>query len=310
MSFRTEGQYEVFIDQPEAPAWDEASKGFSWAGVCGAASGTFIVWWFVVGNLANNLYGTGVATEPPSAVILGTIVSWVILFLVGTFLAYLRYGRKRIVELTRSRLNAKQQEAEQLSQKAVVALASSVQLASDLPAILDAARNCLQKAEREFAERAFGPFWDAVEKAARHLEVFRGGLATVRRDADSFYKALDGRRHSFPSFGSRASALPDPSPVVQELQRLVRRGQTDFQFANIWEHRRTREVLIAGFRTLEDGISNLGYAISSSISDLQSSLSSRLAEIVERQIALHDTVHEQGVEQGRMLDNIQRRRKP
>jgi len=249
---------------------------------------------------------------------------WMLLFIVGMLLAYwshcseqaerARAFRRRQGEqaaaFRRNWLQARQMEAWELTQRAAGALTSAAPLATTLPAAFEAARGWLQKAEAEFQERAFGPFWDAIEKAAYNLEEFREGVATANRHADTFYRALQGRRHSFPSFSPRPEAIPDPTPVLEDLKRLVRKGQTDFQFANIWEHRRTREVLIAGFRTLEDGISNLGDAVCSAMSDLQSTLSSGLAEIVEQQISLRETVEAQGEEQIRMLDDIRRGEKP
>lgn len=216
----------------------------------------------------------------------------ILIFVIGTRLVFSRTKAKSWNE----KLTARQAEAHQLTQQASNAIASSVQIASDLPAALETAKGWLRKAETEFQERSFGPFWDAIEMAAANLEVFRKGVTTVNQNADTFYKALEGRRHSFPRFGTRPETLPDPKPVAEELQRLVRRGQADFQFANSWEQRGTRGVLIAGFRTLEDGISHLGHAISNSLSDLQSTLSSQLAESVERQAALRETVEAQAEE--------------
>jgi hypothetical protein len=213
----------------------------------------------------------------------------ILIFVIGTRWMFSRTKAKSWNE----KLTTKQAEAHQLTQQASNALASSVRIASDLPAALAAANGWLRKAETEFQERAFGPFWDAIERAAGNLEVFRKGVTTVNQNADTFYKTLEKRQHSFPRFGTRPETLPDPKPVLEDLQQLVRRGQTDFQCANLWEQRRTREGLIAGFRTLEDGISHLGHAISNSLSDFQSTLSSQLAESVEQEAALRETVEPQ-----------------
>lgn len=305
MTSLTEAQYQVLMEEPKGPTWREVAKSL-WGDVGVVAVATLVIL-FLWTSFVDVARMNGAFAKSTTGLLILVYVGWVpFFFVIGVLWAY-RLNRN---DIWRDRLTAKQAEARQLTQRAGDALASSARLVSDLPAALEAARGWLRRAEAEFQERAFGPFWDALEKTASNLEVFRKGVTTVNQNADTFYKALEGHRHSFPSFGPRPEALPDPRPVVEDLQQLVRRGQTDFQFANIWEHRRTREVLIAGFRTLEDGISHLGYAISSSLSDLQSTLSSQLAEIVEQQVALHETVEAQGAEQNRMLDNIQRRRKP
>ena len=244
--------------------------------------------------------------DTPGVLIVLTVVFACLLIAIALYLVH-RFSR---ASLTRARLRLRRDEAALLSRTASVALASSTKLSSDLPVALETAKGCLRVAEEEFRERAFGPFWDAIERAALNLETFRNGVSTVQRDANSYYKALEGRQHSFPNFRIHVDALPEPLTVVEDLKRLVRKGQTDFQFANIWEHRRTRAVLIAGFRTLDEGLSNLGYAMTSALSELQTTLSSQLAEVVEQQIALHHTTREQWNEQGEMLDNIQRRREP
>jgi hypothetical protein len=87
-------------------------------------------------------------------------------------------------------------------------------------------------------------------------------------------------------------------------------GQTTFQFANIWEHRRTREVMIAGFRTLGDAVNNLGPAVEGSLSGLQQSVSSDVARLVQEEIKTRDSLDSRMMEQNRMLDNIQHHRKP
>jgi len=104
--------------------------------------------------------------------------------------------------------------------------------------------------------------------------------------------------------------LPNPSPVVNELRCVVRMEQTNFQFANTWEHGRTREVMIAGFRTLGEAVNNLGSTIESSLVGLQQSISSDVAGLVQEEIKTRDSLDRRLMEQNRMLDNIQHHRKP
>lgn len=87
-------------------------------------------------------------------------------------------------------------------------------------------------------------------------------------------------------------------------------GQTNFEFANIWEHRRTREVLIAGFRTLGEAVNNLATTLENSTYTLQETLTSDLAKVVGEDIQTRDSLEKRMVEQNRMLDNLQHHRKP
>ena len=98
--------------------------------------------------------------------------------------------------------------------------------------------------------------------------------------------------------------------VLSTLRRIVRMGQTNFQFASIWEDRRTREVLIAGFRTLGEAVNKLGPTIENSVSNLQASISSDVAKLVDEEIRARDVLSTRLLEQNRMLDNIQSHRAP
>jgi hypothetical protein len=71
---------------------------------------------------------------------------------------------------------------------------------------------------------------------------------------------------------------------LKELQRVLRLGQTNFEFATIWEHRKTREVLISGFRNLGEAVSNLGFAVQSAMDELKVAVSSDMAQLIEEQV--------------------------
>src|ERR1035438_2530325 len=131
----------------------------------------------------------------------------------------------------------------------------------------------------------------------------------ISRAAAVYYRDLRGREHDFPHFPISAGNVPDASPETNQLRRVVRMGQTNFQFANIWEHRRTRDVMIAGFRTLGDAINNLESTVENSIANLESSFSSDVARVVEQGIEMRDLLDRRTKEQSRMLDNIQHRRR-
>lgn len=148
--------------------------------------------------------------------------------------------------------------------------------------LLQASR-ALERAATEFNERAYGPFWDAVERAAKHLARYYSSVRLLTTGTREYYQLLKGRSHTFPSVGLTVSDIPDAKAVVSELKRVVRMGQTDFEFANIWEHRQTRKVMIAGFETLGDAIYNIGETIRKSIVNLDASLSSDLAQLIELQ---------------------------
>jgi hypothetical protein len=225
--------------------------------------------------------------------------------------------RKKAEELKRSIESANQSEksrveneARRLTSSLARTYESSMNLATDLSGHLKDASGWLRHAESEYDDNAFSPFWDAVENAAKHLAAFDNKTNQLTRNAKEYYQNLNGRKHTFPGFPINVRVMPDPSSVLKELRRVVRMGQTDFQFANIWEHRRTREVLIAGFRTLGEAVNNLGATIEYSVSNLQQSISSDVAKIIEEEIKTRETLDKRMLEQNGMLDNIQHHRTP
>lgn len=196
-------------------------------------------------------------------------------------------------------------EANSLTSTVARQYESSTKIANELPVHLERATGWLQRAEREYTENAFGPFWDAVENAALHLSLFNDKAKQLSTLAGEYYRSLNGRHHTFPTFPIQASGVPDASITVNEMRRVIRMGHTNFQFANIWEHRRTREVLIAGFHTLGEAINNIGSVIDSSIFSLHQSISSDTARLVEEQITTRESLDSRLMDQNRMLDNIQ-----
>ena len=82
--------------------------------------------------------------------------------------------------------------------------------------------------------------------------------------------------HNFPTFPYSMDQVPMPVKAYDDLKRIVQDGQKDFEFAVIWEHRHTRQVLIGSFETLRQAIGNLQGQINSSLHSLKESLSPKL----------------------------------
>lgn len=192
-------------------------------------------------------------------------------------------------------------------------------LKSDLPTFLRQASDNLERAEFEYKENAYGPFWDAVEQAAQHLAQFNDGASKLKHNTTFYYHALDNvSNHTFPlSYPLQMEDVPETRPVLNELSRVIRLGQTNYQFANIWEQRRTRQVLIAGFKTLGEALNNLGSVIESSMNDLRTSISANMSALASEQAKTRESLEGFAKQQKQFgddtsikLDNIQRKRKP
>lgn len=216
---------------------------------------------------------------------------------------------------------------------------------SAIPTHLLQAEELLTRSEREFDERAFSPFWEVIEGAVRQLASVDSNLKLIDRNSRTYAdaaKQIEGTYPAFPVDPELASQLAAASHTGEHLRAVVRRAQKDFQFATIFEQRKTTEVLIAGFNTLGEAIYGLGDTISSSLSAVQDSVramhgeletqrrqQAELAEAQSRQMAqiarsaAEDRTHaaeaftraestrtEQARKQLAMLDNIQRGHRP
>ncbi len=222
-------------------------------------------------------------------------------------------------------------------------LVSEVQVcASSLPILLSEAEMILDQAQDELASQLPSPFWEAMEDAVNKLRDFHGSLATIGAKRTEYRTKSAQLGGDVPSFTLGVSVLPDPTATQSRLTRLYREAQAIPHFSIVYEQRRTTSVLIAGFRSLGQAIERLGDRIVDEIGSLAASLDCRLANLesslessaaaaAEQSAALRaqlqraddvsDAFRVQVRQDAaarsetqrlalRMLDNIQRRRKP
>ena len=219
-------------------------------------------------------------------------------------------------------------ELEQRKNQLASLLATTQRDFLSLPELVSSAAAHLDRAEHEFADGAFAPFWDEVEHAANKLAAYHEGVRRTSQQASNYELHASKLSVRVPKFSLPEGELPDARPVAQRLSQVVRAAQKNFQFATIYEQRKTNQMLYAGFGTLGAAISSLGSAISSSLQELSDSVHSSLGDLLQGtrdQTDRMKSISEQEAEslkdyqqkllakedeQSKMLDNIQRRRKP
>jgi hypothetical protein len=158
-------------------------------------------------------------------------------------------------------------------------------LISQMKEKVESAAQYVNDAEQEYRDRAFSPFWDSVECATKTIyqyNVHANDLSDSIKDYNGLIDHLpekighDHIEHNFPTFPYSMDQVPVPVKVCDNLKRIVYDAQKDFEFAVIWEHRHTRQVLIGGFETLGQAIGNLQGRINASVHSLKESLSPKL----------------------------------
>jgi hypothetical protein len=219
------------------------------------------------------------------------------------------FPRKREEEIRRAEREASRaaaSEAQEATGKARSTLEQLNGLAVGISSPLEEALEILKDARSEYEERAFASFWDRVERAAIQLANFQDGVRDLISTLSRYRKLLEGRIHNFPDFVVAPESIPDPRPVLQEFRDVARLGEKDYQFAMIWEQRKTREVLIAGFHTLGEAVQNLGRSLERSMFELGTAITvdvgraieegkadrTRQLDVTERQVKLLEEIRD------------------
>lgn len=136
---------------------------------------------------------------------------------------------------------------------------------------LENADKALQRARREHAENAYGPFWDAVNDASERLGRFNTnsiGLQTLSRDFSDLQEEFPDAATSLPGRLFPISMVPNPRFTLEEYLAVVRIGLTNFEFAMIFEQRKTQPTDIRGFESFGDVVSNLPARVEAAVLEL------------------------------------------
>jgi hypothetical protein len=184
-------------------------------------------------------------------------------------------------EWMRLNIEACEKKANGLAQQARTAMESFYDGLRCLPDNLREADIFLRRAEDEFQEKAYAPFWDNIEQAAIRLGAFSSNMKQLESDASCYKNILIEQIHNFPPLSIQLGQIPNPNRQSDQFRRLVRMGQKNFDFATIWEHRKTQAVIEDGFLTLGEAVHNLGLTVD----DLSSRVTSTIEENSSRQIA-------------------------
>ncbi len=226
-------------------------------------------------------------------------------------------------EVTRKEQEAYRHEAIELSKR-------SVALFESVADGLARAECHLDQAEIDFAQRGFAPFWDAIEQSAAALAHVDEGARHINAQASRYLELIrkyrGGVLPAFPLASDSIRRLEVARRTADRMGGVVREAQHDFQFAVIYEQRKTNRILVTGFTTLANILESMTSQLTSSIADLTGSvqaISPELKDIERRLTRIADgTAHhhtqlaqalsEQAARERKavaILDNIQRGRR-
>jgi uncharacterized protein YfcZ (UPF0381/DUF406 family) len=240
--------------------------------------------------------------------------------------------RRALAEESAKRLQAHAEEQQKYRKEMVVLGEESLKLFESMPKYLDSAEKWLDRAEKDFDEGVFAPFWDSIEKAVMNLAYFDEGMREIYQNSSQYTELIDKYEESPPSFPimpQSVEKLNVGEVTAERMKAIVRKAQRDFQFAVIYEQRKTNEILLAGFDNLAQALEEMTQQITASIESLDDSIhvmtstlneslnvtNSRLSDMATMTDRHHEELMEEVSdmsERGRktveMLENIQHHR--
>lgn len=198
-----------------------------------------------------------------------------------------RQERERKKQEAEEKIKSERQEKEAIiarrikSEQKVVELVNRSATTSDgLVNRITAAKSAIDSAEWNYADSAFAPFWDDVESAVTSLALFNTGVKRIA-EYSAEYKAEIQELGSVPAVfdWDKAVDIPDAKSTADRLREIVRTAQKNFQFATIYEQRKTNQLLSIGFANLAQALNEIAWRIEESTSTLSMSISD-LSQVV------------------------------
>jgi hypothetical protein len=169
-----------------------------------------------------------------------------------------------------------QEQQDSFRRQLITLCDNSVWLFETVPKYLREAEHQLDRADVDFGEGAFAPFWDAVENAAVNLGRFCEGFQGINTNLMQYAqvaKQYAGTPPGFPLARQAVQKLGVSRSTADRMRVTVRTAQRNFQFATIYEQRKTNQILVAGFGSLAQALHETGNRIAASIGSLADSVS-------------------------------------
>lgn len=171
----------------------------------------------------------------------------------------------------------------------------SLDLFESLPRHLSFAEKYLDQAEADFADGAFAPFWDSIESAAKELSHFVNVVHSINHNSSRYTELVNKYESTPPQFPlarQSVAKLGVGTTSAERMKAIVRTAQRNFQFATIYEQRKTNQILLAGFTSLANALAQMTMQITARIDDLAGSVDVMTATLNESMRATHQRVGE------------------
>jgi hypothetical protein len=191
----------------------------------------------------------------------------------------------RLIRREEAKLEHAKRQTE-VRQHAIGLIAAANELRKAVSYKACSASAALDQAEAEFTERAFAPFWTAVETAANCLASVDEAVREMGRKRKSYCADVSQLDSSPPPFEVAVSSLSNVVGIADRMHGIVRAAQKDFQFATIFEQRKTNQLLVHGFGSLASALVEMSSRLENSLSALEWELfdSTEVVRGIERKL--------------------------
>lgn len=176
---------------------------------------------------------------------------------------------------------------------------TSIAIFEMIPKKMSNAESNLDRALTDYEEGAFAPFWDSIERATMLLGQIDDDINKITDNSKlhiHYSSMYDGAPPPFPISGKSAKALMAANITGDRLNAIVRRAHRNFQFATIYEQRKTNQILVAGFTSLGQALEGMTRRITSSIDDLECKLSHARESLESSFRSVENTINVVGLE--------------
>ena len=136
---------------------------------------------------------------------------------------------------------------------------------------LASAEKALEVARSHRRGRAYTPFWEAVEYAFSELQNHGSQIGRVHQWMDQYSRTIneltsgdagaDSLGPGLPAGLERISTVSAYESLAKRLEQEVYSAQQDFEFASIYEQRRTTSAIVIGFGSLTRAVSIVGMQV-------------------------------------------------
>ncbi|MDG5493249.1 hypothetical protein [Psychroserpens sp. SPM9] len=145
---------------------------------------------------------------------------------------------------------------------------------------LDSISSTLERIKFEFNENALIPFWDEIEIFVKRMNSYKETLNSLEKNRKLYYQIIHSTENNFPKEFPSKLNKERPEKLINDFKFIQREAFKKFEFANLWEQRKTQKVLAFGFSNLQSAINNMSHSIESAIYNLNNNVISLNKNVV------------------------------